>query len=103
MRRSLIKSGFSRRLEKTEFIHASRLNKRERGIWQRRYWEHQIKDECDFERHADYIHYNPVKHGYVKRPTDWPFSTLHRYVQTGVLPENWANDLALEDITCDER
>lgn len=68
MRWSLIKSGFSRGLEKTEFIRASRVSKRERGIWQRRYWEHQIRDELDFEKHADYIHYNPVKHGYVKRP-----------------------------------
>jgi putative transposase len=103
MRWSLIKSGFSRRLEKTESIRASRISKRERGIWQRRYWEHQIKDEYDFEKHADYIHYNPVKHGYVKRQIDWPFSTLHRYVQTGVLPENWANDLAVEGIACGER
>jgi putative transposase len=103
MRWSLIKSGFSRQLEKTEFIRVSRLSKRERGIWQRRYWEHQIRDEWDFERHVDYIHYNPVKHGYVKRPIDWSFSTLHRYVQTGVLPENWASDLVLEDITCGER
>lgn len=70
---------------------------------QRHYWERQIRDECDFERHVDCIYYNPFKHGYVKRPIDWPFSTLHRYVQTGVLPEHWANDLALEDITCGER
>ncbi|WP_333876663.1 REP-associated tyrosine transposase, partial [Methylobacter sp.] len=78
MRWSLIKSSFSRGLEKTESIRASRVKKRERGIWQRRYWEHQIRDECDFEKHVDYIHYNPVKHGYAKRPIDWPFSTLHR-------------------------
>ena len=103
MRWSLIKSSFSRRLEKTEFIRASRISKRERGIWQRRYWEHQIRDECDFERHVDYIHYNPVKHGYVKRPGDWPFSTFHRYVQTGVLPEYWTDDLTVEDIICGER
>ncbi len=103
MRWLLIKSGFSRRLEKTESIRASRISKRERGIWQRRYWEHQIRDECDFERHVDYIHYNPVKHGYVKRPIDWPFSTLHRYVQGGGLPEHWANDLALEGFTCGKR
>jgi putative transposase len=103
MRWSLIKSGFSRRLEKTESIRASRLNKRERGVWQRRYWEHQIRDEWDFEKHVDYIHYNPVKHGYVKRPVDWPFSSLHRYVQSGVLPEHWGSDLGIEDITCGER
>ncbi len=55
-----------------------------RGIWQRHYWEHQIRDECDFESH---VAYNPVKHGYVKRPIDWPFSTLHRYAHTNVLSE----------------
>ncbi|MGZ5028180.1 MAG: REP-associated tyrosine transposase [Methylobacter sp.] len=103
MRWSLIKSGFSRRLEKTELIRASRFKKRERGIWQRRYWEHQIRDEWDFEKHADYIHYNPVKHGYVKRPADWPFSTFHRYMQIGMLPEHWASNLAIEDVTCGER
>jgi putative transposase len=103
MRWSLIKSGFSRGLDKTEFIRASRFKKRERGIWQRRYWEHQIKDEWDFEKHADYIHYNPVKHDYVKRPADWPFSTFHRYVQTGVLPEHWGSVLAVEDVSCGER
>lgn len=103
MRWSLIKSSFSRGLEKTESIRASRLKKREREIWQRRYWEHQIRDEWDFEKHVDYIHYNPVKHGYVKRPIDWPFSTLHRYVQTGVLPEHWASDLVIEDVSCGER
>jgi putative transposase len=103
MRWSLIKSGFSRGLEKTELIRASRLKKRERGIWQRRYWEHQIRDELDFEKHADYIHYNPVKHGYVKRPVDWPFSTFHRYVKTGVLPKHWGSDLAVEDASCGER
>ena len=85
MRWPLIKPSFSRRLEKTELIRDSRVKKRERGIWQRCYWEHQIKDHCDFERHVDYIHYNPVKHGMVKQPIDWPFSTLHRFVQTGDL------------------
>ena len=61
LRWSLIKSGFSRRQEKGERIHASRKAKRERGIWQRRYWEHQIHDELDLTRHVDYIHFNPVK------------------------------------------
>ncbi len=89
----LIKAGFSRRIEKTERIRASRQAKRERGLWQRRYWEHQIRDENDFERHVDYIHYNPVMHGYVSRPIDWPFSTFHGYVQRGRLPANWANGI----------
>ena len=103
MRWSLIKSGFSRKIEKTEHIRLSRENKRERGIWQRRYWEHQIKDDGDFERHVDYIHYNPVKHGYVKRAIDWPFSTIHNYVQKGILPKNWATvDIAFDDFSCGE-
>jgi putative transposase len=87
---------------KSGFIRASRISKLERGIWQQRYWEHQIRDECDFEKHVNYIHYNPVKHGYVKRPIDWHFSS-HRYVQAGVLPEHWASELALEDVDCGER
>jgi putative transposase len=65
---ALIKAGFSRRLAKGEHIRASRQAKRERGIWQRRYWEHQIRDEIDLARYVDYIHYNPVKHGWVTQP-----------------------------------
>jgi putative transposase len=86
---SLIKSGFSRRLERSERIGASRSTKRERGIWQRRYWEHQIRDEADLVRHVDYIHFNPVKHGWVPRPVDWPHSTLHGYIERGMVSENW--------------
>jgi putative transposase len=86
---SLIKSGFSRRLERGERIRASCSTKRERGIWQRRYWEHQIRDEADLVRHVDYIHFNPVKHGWVPRPVDWPHSTLHGYIERGMVSENW--------------
>lgn len=67
---ALIKAGFSRQLPKDELISASRRTKRERGIWQRRYWEHQIRDEADLAQHVDYIHFNPVKHGLVSRPAD---------------------------------
>lgn len=74
MRWSLTKAGFSRGLEKGESIRASRLTKRERGIWQRRYWEHQIRDETDLGRHVDYLHHNPVKHGWVSRPGLAPFN-----------------------------
>lgn len=69
----------------------SRQERREGTIWQRRFWEHTIRDETDFRRHVDYIHYNPVKHGYVKQAVDWPYSTFHRYVRAGVYPENWAS------------
>ncbi|MFK3736221.1 REP-associated tyrosine transposase [Massilia sp. TN1-12] len=62
---------------------------REAAIWQRRFWEHQLRDEADVERHLDYIHYNPVRHGYVKRAIDWPYSTIHRYVKNGVYPADW--------------
>ena len=62
----------------------------EYGLWQRRYWEHTIADEADFRHHADYIHYNPVKHGWVKQAADWPYSSFHRYVEQGTLPPNWA-------------
>lgn len=89
MRWSLIKAGFSRRIGKGERIGASREGKRERGIWQRRYWEHQIRDELDLARHVDYIHYNPVKHGWVKRPVDWPHSTLHGYIEREMVTPDW--------------
>lgn len=88
----LIKSGFSRQLPKQEKINASRKRKGERGIWQRRYWEHLIRDENDFERHVDYIHYNPVKHGHVKMAVDWSYSTIHQYIKNGLLDKDWGND-----------
>lgn len=72
------------------------MGKRERGIWQRRYWEHQIRDEADLERHVGYIHFNPVKHGYVTRPIDWPYSSIHRYVRAGKLPASWGGDKAYD-------
>jgi putative transposase len=64
----------------------------ERGIWQRRYWEHLIRDEADHVRHIDYIHINPVKHGLAPRAADWPHSSFHRFVQAGMLPGDWAGD-----------
>ena len=87
---ALIKAGFSRCLGKDERRNSSRIAKGERGIWQRRYWEHLIRDERDYVRHVDYIHYNPVKHGYVSRVKDWPHSTFHRAVERGDYPPNWA-------------
>jgi putative transposase len=91
---TLIKAGFSRGLPKNERIGSSRIAKGERGIWQRRYWEHQIRDETDYARHVDYIHYNPVKHGYVKSPIDWPQSSIHRYVRDGILLPDWGANYA---------
>jgi putative transposase len=88
----LIKASFSRGLLHSEPVSSSRVRKRERGIWQRRYWEHTLRDETDFARHADYIHFNPVKHGHVSRVRDWPFSSFHRLVRFGVYPLDWAGD-----------
>jgi putative transposase len=87
---ALIKAGFSRALPKDEAISESRLAKGERGIWQRRYWEHQIRDDDDFARHVDYIHFNPVKHGHVASPIDWLYSSIHRFVSAGILAADWA-------------
>jgi putative transposase len=92
MRWALIKAGFSRQLPAGERRSASRVQRGERGIWQRRFWEHVIRDDRDFERHVDYIHWNPVKHGWLKRVCDWPHSSFHAYVRRGVYPEDWACD-----------
>jgi putative transposase len=92
-RRSLFKSDFSRGLPAAQLRSASKVAKREKGIWQRRYWEHAIRDDNDLERHVDYIHYNPVKHGLVSRVGDWPYSTFHRYVEQGILSADWGGEL----------
>lgn len=64
--------------------------RQEYGLWQRRFWEHMIRNDDDFHRHLDYIHYNPVKHGHVRSALAWPYSSSHRYVRLGVLPADWA-------------
>lgn len=71
------------------FRTESQRSKREKGIWQRRFWEHLIRDDEDWQNHFDYIHYNPVKHGYVSRIRDWPHSSFHRMVEKGWYPEDW--------------
>ena len=63
------------------------------ALWQRRFWEHTIRNEADFARHVDYIHFNPVKHGLVTRVGDWPYSSFHQYVRQGLLPADWAGDM----------
>lgn len=85
----LIKSKFSRGLEKGERQRDSRVRRGERGIWQRRFWEHVIRDEQDYRNHVDYIHINPVKHGLVDRAIDWPHSSIHRYVREGLCDPGW--------------
>ncbi|MEL1265257.1 REP-associated tyrosine transposase [Pseudoxanthomonas putridarboris] len=85
----LIKSRFSRGIAHGEWVSNSRRRKGERGIWQRRYWEHLIRDDHDYRVHADYIHYNPVKHGHAASPADWPYSTFHRWLDRGTYPPGW--------------
>ena len=83
----MIKAGFSKRAKnlfhRNEWMTDSKRKHREATIWQRRFWEHMIRDEDDLRRHMDYIHFNPVKHGLVKRVRDWPYSTFHRCVKNG--------------------
>ena len=69
---------------------ASKVAKGERGLWQRRYWEHMIRDGADYVRHVEYCWFNPVKHGLVARVCDWPHSSFHRDVQRGLVPDDWA-------------
>lgn len=95
MRWRLIKTNFSRcypdHLKPLRSL--SRLHKGEQAVWQRRFWEHQIRDETDFAQHVDYIHYNPVRHQLVGAPKDWKYSSFHRYVANGMYVEDWgAND-----------
>jgi putative transposase len=89
----LIKAGFSKSLPKTEKRTEVRVGRRERGIWQRRYWEHLIRDEADYRAHIDYVHINPLKHGLVRRVADWPYSTFHRLVTAGMYSADWGGGL----------
>lgn len=71
---------------------ASRRRKGEAAVWQRRYWEHKIRDQKDFNNHFDYIHYNPVHHELVERPEDWPWSTFHKFVREGIYESDWGDE-----------
>ncbi|MBI2850077.1 MAG: transposase [Chloroflexi bacterium] len=86
-----IKATFSRHFEDSVDgkISLSAMKKGEKGIWQRRFWEHQIRDQEDFNRHCDYIHYNPVKHGLVNAPSDWKHSSFGRFVEKGWYGREW--------------
>lgn len=90
LRWSLIKTVFSRAIPKTEAIRPSRKMKRECGIWPRRYWEHQIRNDDDLEKHVAYVHFNPVTHGYVARAVDSPYSSIHREIARANMTEGWA-------------
>ncbi|MBZ0254958.1 transposase [bacterium] len=94
MRWRLIKSNFTRNYYKQSKgklnVNSCRNLKGERCIWQRRFWEHRIRDEDDFTSHIDYIHYNPVKHGYVDAPRNWKYSSFKHFVKREWYPENWS-------------
>ena len=102
LRWRLIKAGFSKSLPVTEFRSRVRKRRGERGIWQRRFWEHLIKNESDYKAHMDYVHINPVKHGYVKQVLDWPFSTFHRLVRKGIYPSDWAGSSHADGLDYDD-
>jgi putative transposase len=85
-----IKALVSSAVPRVEHRRASLVRKRESGIWQRRFWEHTIRDGRDCSAHMDYIHFNPVKHGLVANATDWPFSSFGGCVRLGMYPQDWA-------------
>ncbi len=87
--------------DRRENISDSMRKKNERGIWQRRFWEHRIRDQEDFNRHCDYIHYNPVKHGLVDLPICWRHSSLRKLVEKGVYPENWGHTVGRDLVGMD--
>jgi putative transposase len=95
---ALIKAGFSRQLQVGEKRSVSRMKRGERGIWQRRFWEHLIREDKDYRLHVDYIHWNPVKHGLVEQVRDWPYSSFHGFVRRGMLTPDWGcePDVTLE-------
>jgi putative transposase len=87
-----IKTYFSKSIKKQGVV--LKQNKQgEHDLWQRRFWEHTIYDERDYENHVNYIHYNPVKHHYVNRPVDWPYSSIHRYIRSGILTKDWGANI----------
>jgi len=99
----LIKRLFSSGLPASQSLTTSKLAKREKGIWQRRFWEHQIRDDADLQKHVDYVHFNPVKHGLVRQVRDWPHSSFHNYVKRGVMSEDWAGGEGGDDVGFGER
>ncbi len=99
----LIKTDFSKQIGAGERRSPSRVSKGERGIWQRRFWEHTLRDENDFARHCDYIHFNPVKHRHVSRVSAWPHSSFQRFVRLGLYPLDWGGDAANDGAGFGER
>ena len=97
-----VKATFSRQYQSVEGqISDSMRRKGERGNWQRRFWEHTIRDQEDFNRHSDYIHYNPVKHGLVSCASEWEHSSFRRFVARGLYPQDWGREPTLEMLGMD--
>ena len=92
VKRCVSKCCAAQRIGAWDAPYTSRRIRKESGIWQRRFWEHMIRDEDDFKRHVDYIHWNPVKHGHVRKVSDWPYSTFHRFVKNGSYPPDWGGN-----------
>lgn len=86
-----IKYNFSKILPKNKNIEESKVKKGEKGIWQRRYWEHTIRNLNDLNKHLDYIHYNPIKHEYVETARDWKYSSFKNFVKENYYDEDWCN------------
>jgi len=97
-----IKIRFVRAVEPDEWRSPVRAAKGERGIWQRRFWEHVIRDDDDYARHLDYVHFNPVKHGHAASVAQWPYSTFHHWVKACVYPMDWGGR-EIDDIAAGER
>lgn len=94
-----VASDVGRRLQESAFAAPSPHHRREVTLWQRQFWEHPIHDQADFERHMDYIHFDPVKHGQVARVQDWPHSTFHRHVQEGTYAPDWHGSEGIEKMS----
>ncbi|MCF7529229.1 REP-associated tyrosine transposase [Neisseria lisongii] len=93
----VLKTNFSKRLPKEcqGNFNQSREKRGELGIWQRRFWEHRIKDDEDLSKHIDYIYYNPVKHGYVQNVKSWLYSSFHRDVEKGIFEKDWGSNIPI--------
>lgn len=96
-----VSSDVGRRLQQAAFMDPSEHHRREATLWQRQFWEHQIRDESDFERHMDYIHFDPVKHKLVERVQDWPHSTFHRHVREGTYAMHWTGSADIARMALD--
>jgi len=88
-----LKTAFAKRVPRSAAARTCSTRTGERGIWQRRFWEHTILSDDDYAAHVDYVHINPMKHGWVNAVADWPYSTFHRYVREGVYPADWGGGL----------